>query len=330
MTSLFTSEKTSPTATFSVAPDAPCQRARTPRQRHKLTLAAGVAAATTVALIAGGIQPASAADVSPTDTVTAVETYGALADTSGLLAASDTVTAASDSDSALVSTTNGVTVDVPRDAGDGVTVTQPDGSSMVVIPPQSGEAAVAPVAQGVAAIPGNDGSSTAVQALEDGTTRFVNVIADKDAPQDFTYAIGVPGGGSVTVNPDGTASALDSSGVVLAEVAKPWATDANGTSVPTWFTTDGASLTQHVDFANGNFAFPIKADPWFWDYLHCIFGVGVPVGAAIFLATEVGTMTAIRAVINQRKAIPAGGPGYKAMADYAQRVYNACSRFIRS
>lgn len=329
MTSLFTSEKTSPTATVSAAPAA-YQRVSPRRPRRKLTLGVGVAAATTVALIAGGVQPASAADAFSIDAVTVAETYTALAGTSGLLAASDTVTAASDSDSALVSTTNGVTVDVPRDAGDGVTMTQPDGSSMVVTPPQSGNAAVAPIAQGVAAIPGNDGASTAVQALEDGTTRFVNVIADKNAPQDFTYAISVPGGGSVTVNPDGTAAALDSSGVVLAEVAKPWATDANGTSVPTWFTTDGTSLTQHVDFANGNFAFPIKADPWFWDYLHCIFGVGVPVGAAIFLATEVGTMTAIRAVIDQRKAIPAGGPGYKAMAYYAQRVYNACGRFIRS
>ncbi len=42
------------------------------------------------------------------------------------------------------------------------------------------------------------------------------------------------------------------------------------------------------------------------------------------------TATAIKAVIGQRKYIPAGTASYSAMSYYAQRVYNACRNFIRS
>ncbi len=140
----------------------------------------------------------------------------------------------------------------------------------------------------------------------------------------------VPGGSAVTVNPDGSASVSDSNGVQISQIQAPWATDANGTSVPTYFNTDGQALTQHIGFHGGGYAFPVKADPWFWSYLGCIFGAGVPAGAAIFLASEVGTATAIKAVIGQRKYIPAGTASYSAMSYYAQRVYNACRNFIRS
>lgn len=45
----------------------------------------------------------------------------------------------------------------------------------------------------------------------------------------------------------------------------PWAVDANGVPVRTWFELDGNDLTQQFDLADPAIAFPIVADP---DYYH--------------------------------------------------------------
>ena len=299
------------------SPVGPCSRAAVTALLVSACLVAAVAA------------PGSASADDPND-VTAADTYAALASTPGVLADSDTVKTTSDSDSAATSTVGGTVVDIPRDAQQGVTMTQPAGDSIVIVPEQAAGVPAAPVAPGVVAYPGNDGSATAVQATENGGVRVLTVIEDPSAPEEYTYRVSVPGGGSVSVNPDGSASVADSTGVQLSQIQAPWATDGDGTSVPTYFTSNGQDLTQHIAFRSGTYAFPIKADPWFWSYLSCIFGAGVPAGTAIWLAAEVGTTTFITAVIGQRKYIPAGTATYKAMAYYAQRVYNACRNFIRS
>lgn len=48
-------------------------------------------------------------------------------------------------------------------------------------------------------------------------------------------------------------------------VATPWATDANGQSIPTHYETDGTSLTQVIEHNSvANVAYPVVADPIYW------------------------------------------------------------------
>lgn len=50
-------------------------------------------------------------------------------------------------------------------------------------------------------------------------------------------------------------------GEVTTEVSIPWAKDAEGKDVETWFTTDGQSLTQHVKHDVEGIVYPVTADP---------------------------------------------------------------------
>jgi hypothetical protein len=56
---------------------------------------------------------------------------------------------------------------------------------------------------------------------------------------------------------------LDSAHNILASVAKPWAKDANGLQIKTYFTTDGQTLTQHILHNVAGVVYPVTADPWF-------------------------------------------------------------------
>ncbi len=61
--------------------------------------------------------------------------------------------------------------------------------------------------------------------------------------------------------------------VEVGTVATPWATDANQAPVPTHFTVDGTTLTQHIKHTNTEYAYPIVADPKFsktWYGMHTI------------------------------------------------------------
>ncbi len=42
----------------------------------------------------------------------------------------------------------------------------------------------------------------------------------------------------------------------------PWAKDAEGKELKTWFTTDGLTLTQHVEHNVKGVVYPVTADPW--------------------------------------------------------------------
>lgn len=218
-----------------------------------------VAAAVTLGLA----QPAMADDA---ETVTATETAQALASVPGVLASSDAVQSASDANSAATSTVGGTTVDAPRDASDGVTLQSGGGPAVKIeLPNADAAGSGAVVAPGTVAYPASGGAANAVQATEDGGLRMLTVISSSDAPQDYTYKVDVPGGGSIRLGDDGGAVVLDPSGQAIAGVALPWAKDAHGAAVPTHFTVsaDGQQLTQVVEHQGASVAYPVTADP-FW------------------------------------------------------------------
>lgn len=204
--------------------------------------------------------PAHADDA---EIVTAAETTQALAATPGLLAESDAVRTSGDADSAAVSTEGGTTLDVPKDAGDGVTIDAADAPAISVDLPNADEAGTGRlVAAGTVAYPAANGASNAVQVVEGGGVRMLTVIDSAEAPTEYAYDVTVPGGGRIALRSDSAgAEVLDAAGEVVAVVQAPWARAADGGAVPTRFSTDGATLTQHV--AHAGAAYPVTADP-FW------------------------------------------------------------------
>ncbi|MBG9887452.1 hypothetical protein ABE10_13195 [Bacillus toyonensis] len=80
-------------------------------------------------------------------------------------------------------------------------------------------------------------------SMADGSVAIHSVINDASAPREFAYDLGLPVGATVSVDPKtGSVIALDSDGNFLLGAAAPWARDANGVELPTWYTVQGTSL----------------------------------------------------------------------------------------
>jgi hypothetical protein len=87
-----------------------------------------------------------------------------------------------------------------------------------------------------------------------------------DGQREVTFPDVVPNGFSIAVNADGSAQALTPTGELASDIKAPWARDAKGTSLRTWYEARGQDLVQHVDTKGA--VYPIIADPWvttgFW------------------------------------------------------------------
>jgi hypothetical protein len=116
------------------------------------------------------------------------------------------------------------------------------------------------IADGIVAFESSDATSTVAVAKTDGSVQLNTIINGPEAPNSYTYDIRVGDGGSVQLL-EGGAVFLDADGNFVGGAAAPWAKDATGNDVPTWYTTDGTNLVQHVDTANVD-AYPVVADPY--------------------------------------------------------------------
>lgn len=195
--------------------------------------------------------PSGAVAMSPESTVNAINAVGGL---HGVVAGG-----ASDADSASVTTADGTTVDVPRRPSDPMNVTTPEGDQIRLgLPPADSSDAVR-TASGSVVYPASATSTTA-QALFNGDARLLITIPGPAAPHDYAVPVNVPAGSQgVLLEDGGLAFAHD--GRVFSELAAPLALDANGNRLPTYFTIDGGTVTQHIDF-DASTAFPIVADHW--------------------------------------------------------------------
>lgn len=91
--------------------------------------------------------------------------------------------------------------------------------------------------------------------------QITTIIHSPDAPAEYDYPIDLPAGASMTQTAEGFVVIEDSAGDFIGGVAPAWATDANGTAVPTRYEIRENSLVQIVEH-NDNFSYPIAADPW--------------------------------------------------------------------
>jgi hypothetical protein len=180
----------------------------------------------------------------------------------GVLESSDQTAVQADGDSAATASVNGTVVDVPKDAKQGVTFGAEAGPKLDIELPNAAQAAEGTqVAPGTVAYEANNGSTNAVQATEDGGVRMLTIIDNPNAPTVYDYKVSVPGGGAIQLTGQGGAVVLDTQGQVVSVVDAPWAKDAEGKAVQTWFTTDGQTLTQHVQHNVPGVVYPVVADP---------------------------------------------------------------------
>ena len=119
-------------------------------------------------------------------------------------------------------------------------------------------------------------NEVAVQPTNNGARALLS-INSKDAPEAYDFDLG--GAASrLQLEADGSVTLLDSNGQAIASAPTPWATDANGVSVPTYYKVDGLTLTQVVEHREGTFAYGITADPGIYFWAKCAGAV------ALFLA----------------------------------------------
>jgi hypothetical protein len=195
-----------------------------------------------------------------------------LAHDGGVLAASDQTKTTSDSGSAIKAVTAGVSVYVPKVPSHGVTIGATRGPNLEIQLPNADNAQDAKqIAPGTVAYPSNDGAANAVQATENGGVRMLTIIDNPNAPVTYGYKVTVPDGGKIILKSNGGAAIVDGDGNLIASVDTPWAHDATGKAIKTYFTTDGTNLVQHIEHNVPGIVYPVTADPWvrrisWWGY----------------------------------------------------------------
>lgn len=219
--------------------------------------------------------PAASADTGADGTDLTTEEITALV--AEVAPAPITATQTSESSGQIVATLDGAgTATIAAAPDDGVSVRSSDGEeTMSVSLPGAGHLDDATV--------GEDGSVT---YLGDANTPSINVIAGEeeirasaiisDASQTERFEYDFGGGVSVEIREDGSAIAYTTEEVtdpdtgvttpierIVADVATPWARDADGIDVPTRYEASGSTLVQVVEHRSGNYTYPIVADPTF-------------------------------------------------------------------
>jgi hypothetical protein len=126
----------------------------------------------------------------------------------------------------------------------------------------------------VFAPPDQDRAAVAVQPRDTGA-RVMVIIRSAADPEDFRFPVKVPAGGRLVpmagdnAGTDGTSEQntkgyviLDREGEGVGSIAAPWALDAAGQLVSTWYklAPDG-TIVQHVDHAGTSAHYPVVADP---------------------------------------------------------------------
>lgn len=214
-------------------------------------------------------------------------------------------------------------VEVPADAAQGVQISANDGSFDFTVPlPTEVETATAATAQDGTVVYQGDGSSdVAVQVLDTNSVRVQTIINDSSAPDAYSYELGE--GATLAVGEDGVYYAIQVDGS-FAEIQKPWAKDAAGNDVPTWYELDGDTLVQRVELSE-EVAYPVVADPT-WTWYNAAYGVkwnkketkqiadsGTVAGACGFIAPRapaIGAVCGIYGIYLVSQAITARNDGW--------------------
>ncbi|MEU8944226.1 hypothetical protein [Streptomyces sp. NPDC048489] len=239
---------------------------------------------------------------------------------------STNVTTTSDTDSASIATVAGTTVDVPKAASNGVKLKSSSEQIAITMPNTSGTQTGTVTAPGIVSYPTASGNvANAVQTDANGAVRFLTVLKDASAPEEFEYNLQLPEGSSITKEDNGSLKVTTPAGGYT--IALPWAHDANGEHVWTqWFTDGESTIDLVVNHHGENLAYPITADPWIswgWAGFTWNFSRGETNNIAVYGSTALSPFMGTPAAA---AAVAAGGQWY---ADYS-RKHNLCMSIWKS
>ena len=108
-------------------------------------------------------------------------------------------------------------------------------------------------------ISANNNFDVVIQSIDGGMRYVLNIHSNK-ADKYYDFPMELPTGYILTQDPSGAVLIKDISGKIYTSIWKPWAKDANGNEIKTWYTIKDSTLRQYVDF-DKNTVFPIVADP---------------------------------------------------------------------
>jgi hypothetical protein len=204
-----------------------------------------------------------------------VEIKQSLEGIEGLLQESSQVNFKADADSVGMAKINNIIIDIPKNPDEAVSLKTGNTEINISLPeldnPQEGEI----VAKGVVAYTSESDFSNTVQANNYGSVRMTTIIDNPNAPTEYEYKVELEQGGKIELQSDGSAIVYNNKQEPISIIAKPWAKDAEGKEVKTWFSTDGLTLIQHVEHNVAGIVYPVVADPVF-----------IPAGVVIFWATR--------------------------------------------
>ena len=154
------------------------------------------------------------------------------------------------------------TLDVPVSPAQPVVVAAGDAAQTAISLPHDGSSATQ-VSDGLTAFGGTGSASSTVVQPTAGGVRIYSVSANADAPTRFDYGIDPAGiGVAAQAQADGGMIFFSGDGVLVGQVAAPWARDAAGREIPTHYEFDSGTLTQVIDETD-NVIYPLVADPGF-------------------------------------------------------------------
>lgn len=118
--------------------------------------------------------------------------------------------------------------------------------------------------------------SIGVQSLDGGVRELIN-IENSSAPREYKIDFSLPEGGylefakdPVTEKEDGSILVYDGGNEIIGAINIPWAVDATGKKVETYYMINGTTLTQVVNHSE-TATYPVLADPY---YIYSYFDSG--------------------------------------------------------
>lgn len=154
---------------------------------------------------------------------------------------------------------NDLKIEVPKDAKSPVLIADSEGENLIKTPVENDSAKAQIVEASVVGFKGESYDSY-TSLKETGDVQFSNVIKNNTAPSEYAYTFTLEDGEHFS-KIDKYIVVLDSHGDISAVVDEPWAKDALGKDVPTYFEIQGEKLIQHVEHKSGKYTYPIVADP---------------------------------------------------------------------
>lgn len=116
---------------------------------------------------------------------------------------------------------------------------------------------------GLEGSPSSSSASVEPFVLAGGSALLAVRLDDANAPERFEFTLDVPLDAVVEIMDSGGVYVGTASNELLSVIAEPWARDAEGREIPTWFELDGHTLIQHINHALvADITWPILADPW--------------------------------------------------------------------